>query len=492
MALTITHNQVAGTGADPDAVIDGDDWDAEHVITGSVAATEITGTEWAITGSSNAVIPNLSGVSLELTNTSDALQFIGGDIRFGTVAGDPYAVIKSELVTGPSPYRGDIVFATKTLTSDPLTVKLRLLSSGSLLSGTANSEVSGSGNYIAVNDIGFQNFLGYTHNVDSPQAVNASGYFIADNDADVGESNTGGWGVYGECRVRNHGAALGAELDAQNLSGVDARDINPNEIFGTDAAKPWCISIITQPTASDPGTSYDISAALLVADSGAAPGSPAFRSGIVIDKDAIQTVSGHKVALALGTGHEIVWHDGTTPATVNRLSSDGTNTSLAADTFNISSSAAFMPQALLEASVNGSSGPYFIGKKYRTGAANNGAVQVNDNLGTFLFSGKDQSGNYQNGSFIVSKVASVGASTVVGDLEFAPGGVTTLVLTTTEAILTACKFVPAAPSTSRAPINLLTGSAPSSPVDGDIWREDNTNTGLKIRINGVTKTITVS
>ena len=32
----------------------------------------------------------------------------------------------------------------------------------------------------------------------------------------------------------------------------------------------------------------------------------------------------------------------------------------------------------------------------------------------------------------------------------------------------------------------------SSPSDGDIWREDNTNTGLKIRINGVTKTITVS
>jgi len=32
----------------------------------------------------------------------------------------------------------------------------------------------------------------------------------------------------------------------------------------------------------------------------------------------------------------------------------------------------------------------------------------------------------------------------------------------------------------------------SSPVDGDIWRADNTNTGLKVRINGVTKTITVS
>ncbi len=41
-------------------------------------------------------------------------------------------------------------------------------------------------------------------------------------------------------------------------------------------------------------------------------------------------------------------------------------------------------------------------------------------------------------------------------------------------------------------INLPTQAAPGSPNDGDVWREDNTNTGLKIRINGVTKTITVS
>lgn len=32
----------------------------------------------------------------------------------------------------------------------------------------------------------------------------------------------------------------------------------------------------------------------------------------------------------------------------------------------------------------------------------------------------------------------------------------------------------------------------SSPQDGDVWREDNTDTGLKVRINGATKTITVS
>lgn len=49
-----------------------------------------------------------------------------------------------------------------------------------------------------------------------------------------------------------------------------------------------------------------------------------------------------------------------------------------------------------------------------------------------------------------------------------------------------------ASTTAKSQINLATGNAPTSPVDGDIWRQDNTNTGLKIRINGVTKTVTVA
>ncbi len=56
----------------------------------------------------------------------------------------------------------------------------------------------------------------------------------------------------------------------------------------------------------------------------------------------------------------------------------------------------------------------------------------------------------------------------------------------------ASKVTLAAPTTSLATLSLPTGSAPTSPVDGDVWREDNTNTGLKIRVNGVTKTITLS
>lgn len=47
-------------------------------------------------------------------------------------------------------------------------------------------------------------------------------------------------------------------------------------------------------------------------------------------------------------------------------------------------------------------------------------------------------------------------------------------------------------TTARAQINLAVSTAPTSPQDGDIWFETNVNTGLKIRINGVTKSVTVA
>lgn len=50
----------------------------------------------------------------------------------------------------------------------------------------------------------------------------------------------------------------------------------------------------------------------------------------------------------------------------------------------------------------------------------------------------------------------------------------------------------AAGTTAISPLRFVQGVAPTAPVDGDMWREDNTNTGLKVRINGVTKTVTVS
>lgn len=50
----------------------------------------------------------------------------------------------------------------------------------------------------------------------------------------------------------------------------------------------------------------------------------------------------------------------------------------------------------------------------------------------------------------------------------------------------------AAGTTGASALRFVQGAAPSAPVDGDMWREDNTNTGLKIRVNGVTKTVTLA
>lgn len=48
-----------------------------------------------------------------------------------------------------------------------------------------------------------------------------------------------------------------------------------------------------------------------------------------------------------------------------------------------------------------------------------------------------------------------------------------------------------ASTTLAAMMNLPVGVAPTTPNDGDVWLESNTNTGLKIRIAGVTKTISL-
>ena len=53
-------------------------------------------------------------------------------------------------------------------------------------------------------------------------------------------------------------------------------------------------------------------------------------------------------------------------------------------------------------------------------------------------------------------------------------------------------FTPKAPATASAGFRWVTGAAPTAPVDGDMWREDNTLTGLKIRIAGVTRTVTIT
>lgn len=84
------------------------------------------------------------------------------------------------------------------------------------------------------------------------------------------------------------------------------------------------------------------------------------------------------------------------------------------------------------------------------------------------------------GNVILGQGLTGTGTTIAGTLGFGIAATTTAMVTF------------AATTTARSSFNLPTGSAPTAPVDGDVWREDNTNTGLKIRVNGVTKTITLA
>lgn len=53
------------------------------------------------------------------------------------------------------------------------------------------------------------------------------------------------------------------------------------------------------------------------------------------------------------------------------------------------------------------------------------------------------------------------------------------------------KLILKASDALSALLNLPIGIAPTTPVDGDIWLESNTLTGLKIRLGGVTRTVSI-
>jgi microcystin-dependent protein len=139
---------------------------------------------------------------------------------------------------------------------------------------------------------------------------------------------------------------------------------------------------------------------------------------------------------------------------------------------------------------------------------NAGDVTVTHSSNSLVFAGASNGYTFSNGAvfFGANAVPSTTDAAALGttgfqwsDLFLATGGVInwnngTETLTQSSGALTigGAKLVMKATATAAASFNLPTGSAPTSPVDGDVWREDNTNTGLKVRINGVTKTITVT
>ena len=79
MTLTIKHASLTGAAANPDVLVDGPKWDAEHSLTGSVAASEITsGAELSKTDDTNVTL-TLGGspTTALLTATSITVGWTG-------------------------------------------------------------------------------------------------------------------------------------------------------------------------------------------------------------------------------------------------------------------------------------------------------------------------------------------------------------------------------------------------------------------------------
>jgi hypothetical protein len=144
--------------------------------------------------------------------------------------------------------------------------------------------------------------------------------------------------------------------------------------------------------------------------------STAFTPG-TSDGQALGTTSLMWSDLFLASGGVINWNNGNVTLTQGASNS----LALSANSFDIASATAFSPLLYVSNSTNDVNAGYVITRKYRTGAANNGAVQVSDSLGQFLWQGKDQSGNYQNAAYIIGAVTAVGASSVTSELGFFVG-----------------------------------------------------------------------
>ncbi len=161
--------------------------------------------------------------------------------------------------------------------------------------------------------------------------------------------------------------------------------------------------------------------------------------------------------------------------------SGGSNVAVGVDALNSNTSGAGTTAVGDHALSNNTTGFYNVAVGLNSGGGGGGgSVNTTGNNNTFI--GKSaQPGSSTQRSYM----------TVIGSDATGDANNSVFIGRPTADTVRPAPIVTTASTTAIAGFNLPAGAAPSAPVDGDVWREDNTNTGLKIRINGVTKTITV-
>lgn len=125
MTLVVTHSQVAGTGVDTDAIVDGADWDANHTLTGVVSASQ-GGTGVVNNDSSTLTISGAFGTTFTVSaTTSLTLPTTGTLATTSNKLSDFAATTSAELagVISDETGSGALVFAnTPTLVTPVLGV----------------------------------------------------------------------------------------------------------------------------------------------------------------------------------------------------------------------------------------------------------------------------------------------------------------------------------------------------------------------------------
>jgi len=136
-----------------------------------------------------------------------------------------------------------------------------------------------------------------------------------------------------------------------------------------------------------------------------------------------------------------------------------------------------------------------LGRTRGATVGSNTVVQTGDRNGIILFSGAD--GTIPIANAIIQAIVEGTPATgdVGGRLEFlttqagVPGPVVRLSINNVGTATFNGKVVTVASTSSLASLNIPHGTAPTTPTNGDVWT---TTAGLFIRINGVTKTVTLT
>ena len=152
--------------------------------------------------------------------------------------------------------------------------------------------------------------------------------------------------------------------------------------------------------------------------------------------------------------------------------------SISSTTAASANAGALIVQGGISAGNTGSAASYFGGAVTVTGTLR----ATNGNLYTY-----GESGNATDGILFFNSAANNYIYGTSSQLAIYTAGVQRATISSTGATFSGTVIAPAA-TASLAPLRIPHGTAPTSPTDGDMWT---TTAGLFIRINGVTKTVTL-